>query len=269
MNKSFFKWSLSASLLLILSFWLGCGDENTTNPIGGGVTHDSTYTTNHLSADDYDLIPDTTMALIQSSFHIYYGHTSHGGQVMTGLELLTSENNLIQLPPIQEVSDDLGHLGDTSWVPIIRNWLNTHTEVNLVMWSWCGGCSDNTEAGINTYLSAMTGLESDYPTVTFIYMTGHLNGTGIDGNLYARNNQIRAYCVANNKLLYDFADIESYDPAGDYYPDETDACGWCSDWCATYSCESCYCAHSHCFNCYRKGRAFMWLLARLSGWEGN
>jgi len=139
----------------------------------------------------------------------------------------------------------------------------------MVMWSWCGGCSDNTESGINIYLQAMTGLETAYPNVTFVYMTGHLDGTGVDGNLYARNNQIRAYCTANNKILYDFANIESYDPAGTYFPDESDACGWCSDWCSSRDCDACSCAHSHCFNCYRKGRAFMWLLARLSGWDGN
>ena len=257
------------SLLVVLLFILGCGNDDATNSNSEGETHDSTYTANYLSADDYDLIPDSVIVLVQSSYNIYYGHTSHGSQIMTGLNLLANEDSLVQLPTIHEVSDDLGHNGDTSWVPLTRSWLDTHPECNFVMWSWCGGCSDNTEAGINTYVLAMTSLEADYPDVTFIYMTGHLDGTGVDGNLYARNNQIRTYCIANNKILYDFANIESYDPAGIYYPDENDACGWCSDWCAVYDCESCSCAHSHCFNCYRKGQAFMWLLARLSGWEGN
>jgi hypothetical protein len=27
------------------------------------------------------------------------------------------------------------------------------------------------------------------------------------------------------------------------------------------------CAHSHCFNCYLKGKAFWWLLARMAGWS--
>ena len=53
-------------------------------------------------------------------------------------------------------------------------------------------------------------------------MTGHLDGTGPSGNLYARNDQIRDYCVANGKVLFDFADIESWDPGGVYYPDEDD-----------------------------------------------
>ncbi len=142
---------------------------------------------------------------------------------------------------------------------------DAHPECNLAMWSWCGGASDNTEAGINIYLNAMNGLEQEYPNVQFIYMTGHLDGSGPSGTLYAMNNLIRAYCTANNKILFDFADIESYNPDGTYYPYETDACSWCSTWCSAHpDCPSCsYCAHSHCFNCYLKGKAFWWLMASM------
>ena len=64
------------------------------------------------------------------------------------------------------------------------------------------------------------------------------------------------------------SDIESYDPDGNYYPDASDDCGWCSTWCAGHSCPACgSCAHSHCFNCYLKGKAFWWMMARLAGWE--
>ncbi|MBU8870977.1 MAG: hypothetical protein KOO60_08975 [Gemmatimonadales bacterium] len=71
----------------------------------------------------------------------------------------------------------------------------------------------------------MNQLELDFPDMVFVYMTGHLDGTGTDGVLYRSNNRIRNYCAANDKVLFDFADIESYDPDGEYYPDETDTCG--------------------------------------------
>jgi hypothetical protein len=113
-------------------------------------------------------------------------------------------------------------------------------------------------------------LEQDFPDRTFVYMTGHLDGTGESGNLRILNEQIRQYCRDNHKILFDFEDIESWDPAGNYYPDESDACGWCATWCANHDCPSCgSCAHSHCFNCYQKGKAFWTMMARIAGWNGN
>ena len=187
---------------------------------------------------------------------------------MTGIYMVEDEEASYDPPIFHEYSDDLGHNGDISWVAPTESWLDANPDYNMVMWSWCGGCSDNDVEGINAYLDAMNQLEVDYPEVTFIYMTGHLDGSGVDGDLYANNNQIRDYCIANNKILFDFADIESYDPDGTYYPDESDACGWCYDWCSQYTCPSCAsCAHSHCFNCYLKGKAWWWMMARISGWS--
>jgi hypothetical protein len=45
-------------------------------------------------------------------------------------------------------------------------------------------------------------------------MTGHLDGTGLTGNLNISNEQIRNHCRINKKFLLDFADIESYNPDG-------------------------------------------------------
>ncbi len=213
-------------------------------------------------------IPDSVISSITGDYNIYYAHTSHGSQIMTGLDMVYAEDIKFDEPYFYERSDDLGHVGDTSWVPHLRTYLAATPECNMAMFSWCGGCSDNSEVGINTYLAKMTELEADYPGIIFIYMTGHLDGGGVDGDLYTSNNQIRAYCTANDKVLFDFADIESYDPDGTYYPNETDACYWCEDWCAVHTCPSCDgCAHSHCFNCYQKGKAWWWMMATISGWN--
>ena len=217
---------------------------------------------------EFESIPSDVIDTIQARYNFFYGHTSHGSQIMTGLDMVYAEDASYAEPYFYEISDDLGHTGDLSWAPPTRCYLDTHPGCNAVMWSWCGGCSDNTEAGINAYLNEMNDLESEYPGVVFLYMTGHLDGGGTGGTLYTMNNLIRAYCVANDKILFDFADIESWDPDGIYYPDESDDCDWCSDWCAVNTCPTCgSCAHSHCFNCYQKGKAFWWMMARVSGWE--
>jgi hypothetical protein len=232
----------------------------------------------HTICGPFGSIPESVIDEIQAHYRIFYGHTSHGSQIVTGMSMLYDEDDLFAYNAgdttiyLTEYGDDLGHNGDVSWVPITRARLdNPSYDLNTVMWSWCGGCSDNTEEGINIYLNAMSDLELDYPNVLFIYMTGHLDGTGPSGNLYARNNQIRAYCEANNKVLFDFADVESWDPDGNYYPDEHDYCAWCSDWCAEHYCPDCSsCAHSHCFNCYQKGKAFWWLMgAYLMGMSSD
>ncbi len=139
---------------------------------------------------------------------------------------------------------------------------------------------------IDTYLAPMTQLENDYPGVTFVYMTGHLDGSGKTGNLHIRNQQIRDYCNTNGKVLYDFADIESYDPEGfvnymalngddncDYDSDGNGsrdlnwAVAWQNghtedvDWWASGS------SHSQHLNGNLKGFAAWWLWARLGGWE--
>ena len=251
---------------------------------------------------DISKIPDTWILEAKGSLRIGYGHTSHGSQLVTGIDAYRGDQGSIYyysysswgLETSKFLNDywgnegganDLGHNGNLEWRDATVCMLNlANNDRNVVIWSWCGGVSDNTQAGIKTYLDAMSALEYQYPDVTFVYMTGHLDGSGVDGNLNKRNNQIRDYCEENNKFLFDFADIESYDPDGNYYLNKgaDDSClynggNWAEEWLAAnpisaladwvYQCGSC--AHSQRLNCVLKGGAFWWLMARIAGWEGN
>ncbi|MCD4653954.1 hypothetical protein K8T06_08450 [bacterium] len=222
-------------------------------------------------------------------FRLYYGRTSHGTQIITGMEVMEArygapwqfnESGSGGELSIHEEYGDLGHNGDTGWADTTRDALNApSSNRNVVMWSWCGGVTDNTSAGIDIYLNTMNQLETDYPEVLFIYMTGHLDGSGESGNLHQRNEQIRNYCKANNRVLFDYADIESYDPDGTYFLDQgaDDGCyynggNWAEEWCVEHPlsdmCLDCECEHSRPLNCNLKARAFWWLMAELAEKSG-
>ena len=83
------------------------------------------------------------------------------------------------------------------------------------MWSWCSINGHN----IARYLDNMEILVSEYPVVTFVFMTGHAEGQGEGGFIHTANEQIRQHCDDYGRLLFDFADIENYDPDGAYYYD--------------------------------------------------
>jgi parallel beta-helix repeat protein len=249
-------------------------------------------------------IPEVWVTAAKDNLHIAYGHTSHGSQLITGMDGLDafmggtglyvwndgpSANHL-------DIDDyafddyeayDLGNPNLIAWVQATRDYLDANSDVNVVLWSWCGQLSWMSTAEVTNYLNNMATLETEYPSVYFVYMTGHLNIWDW-ATTKANNQQIRDYCIANDKILYDFADIESYDPAGVFYDYANDNCdyyddqygsnllgNWAQAWQSThtegeggdwYDCE---CAHSQPLNCNQKAYAAWWLWARLAGWDGS
>ncbi len=231
-----------------------------------------------------DTITETQVLNAKSRLHIAYGHTSHGSQLVTGMAgLVTFKGSLYSYAAkgVDDVLDlrdtpfsganDLGNPNRTAWATATRNYLDQNPDINTIIWSWCGQAGTANESDIETYLSLMNALEEDYPSVYFVYMTGHLDGSGVDGNLNQRNEQIRAFCRENGKILYDFADIESYDPDGNYYLDKmaNDNCdydsdgngsrdaNWAEEWQDAHPGEwySCSAAHSKALNGNRKAYA--------------
>ena len=247
---------------------------------------------------DLSQVPDYWIDQAKAMLRVSYGHTSHGSQPISGMGVLESNTpsglydfntNGAVTAGVLSIADttpsgDLGNPDRVTWEASTRTYLDgAGSDRNVVVWSWCGQVSGATAANIQTYLNLMNGLEQDYPNVTFVYMTGHLDGGGVEGNLHQRNEQIRQYCRNNNKVLFDFADIESYDPDGaeflSRYARDTciyncgsSTCNWAAEWCAVHGsdplCDTCSCAHSEPSNCNLKARAFWWMMARIAGWPG-
>ena len=246
---------------------------------------------------DIKKVPVEFIEGAKTTFKVAYGHTSHGSQIVSGMQAIgrndpalfgfdrdgTGRNlSLHDRTP----EGDLGNPDRTAWAQRTRDFLNgPGKDRNLVMWSWCGQASSASEKDIATYLDLMSGLEKEFPDVKFVYMTGHLDGTGKEGNLNRRNEQIRDYCRKSGKILFDFADIESFDPDGvvnfmEFNAD--DGCNyrangssgnWANEWLAKNPAHGIAppdsAAHTEPLNAALKGRAFWWMMARLAGWSGK
>ena len=195
---------------------------------------------------DITKLTEAQIQRAKDKLHIAYGHTSHGSQLTDGMSGLVGFANGggkgLALPQdlfawnygghegaldLRDgvLCNDVGYYPD--WVVCTSNYLNdaANADVNVVIWSWCGQMTWKYSGGTlsNEYVLPMAAFERDYPNVTFVYMTGHVD-IWDDANNKAACEVIRAWCATNNRVLYDFNDIEHYNPDGTYFEFVGDDC---------------------------------------------
>ena len=133
-------------------------------------------------------------------------------------------------------------------------------------------------------MSDPTSAGATFPNVTFVYMTGHVD-IWDDANNKAACEVIRAWCASNNRVLYDFNDIEHHNPDGTYFEFVGDDCAvfdgaggsqignWAVAWQTShvqnvdwYECNS---AHSEPLNANLKAYAAWALWCRIAELRGE
>jgi len=277
---------------------------------------------NQAHLEDLKNVPLAWIDSAKAKLKLAYFHTSHGSQINSGLTPLDAfmggEGTYLRSeeggPGVLYFDDHYGpdlSNREGTFDDETRTFLDdpANQDINVIMWSWCqilghdgdenpGYCSnmDNLIAEYGPGGSKITSGVRTVP-VQFVHMTGHVNGQGEDGRTNQINTYIRNHCIANDRILYDFADIESYDPDDNYFLDDsvTDECyyrvdgvqgNWATEWATGkvmmdgeedvahnepnggqwYDCSP---AHTHAVNGNMKAYAFWYLVARLAGWEGD
>ena len=160
---------------------------------------------------------------------IFFAHASVGSNMIGGLSDLRS-SNLTRYPLVTRSDDatppaattaglyEYGR-GNPLWqvkVDDFETYLANgwgDGRVDVVMNKFC---YIDQAAGFTYYRDSMLAQEALYPSVKFVYMTIPLMETcGSDGYLrQVFNDNLRAFCAANNKILFDIADLEAWSPAG-------------------------------------------------------
>ncbi len=233
-------------------------------------------------------IPQNWIDSVKTNCKWHYAHTSHGSQLTIGMNDYETQNPFFDvavgscyLPSIAGalcVHD--GQVSQTYITPdlywqtsngmnLTRAVLSGNPAINYSGWSWCTQVNSYSESQIQEYLDSISLLETEFPGVTFIYMTGNAQTAGSGGyNRYLRNNQIRQYCMDNDKVLFDFADLDCW-----WFNDTT---GYWEQNIYIYNSEAVplehpvfngnYGGHTTYLSCQQKAYAVWYMFAVLSGW---
>ncbi len=240
---------------------------------------------------DLDQIPEEWILKARETMGVAYGLNDLGVRLLQGLEHLELLDPLYEIDRAgrgdalaiftKDLRGDLGTPDRYRWVDRTRFLLEEGWgDVNVVMWCWGDQLTRYTPEEVDLYLEQMEALEAAFPGVAMVYTTAPLDGKGSAGNTHLRNEQIRAYCRSQHKILFDVADIERFDPDGNdyldregdfggYYQESGSTRNWAGEWCDANpkDCSPYDCRRSKPLICDMNARAFWWMMARLAGWE--
>ncbi|MFH1844266.1 MAG: FlgD immunoglobulin-like domain containing protein [bacterium] len=240
------------------------------------------------SCTDISTIPPSRIDSVQATLNIHYAHTSHGEQLVTGLQRIENSDSafdvsrgLMYLPSwLTSLCYFDGQSSETYITPELywegsaglnqtRTVLDANPEINVSIWCWCAQLEYYTASQTQGYLDAISTLEAEYPDVAFVYMTCNAQGVSYAGYYrHLRNEMVRDYCLANNKALFDFADLDAwwYNSSSQQWEQSTYVYNSTTIPKEHPQFSGDDAGHTTYESCDQKGQAFWYLMSSLNGW---
>ncbi len=246
-----------------------------------GLCHAEGILVDHACVDAQDtVIPAEDLGRARG-LKVLFGHQSVGNNLIAGLAVLGRNHPerygwRIQAQPNLAWFQGGGGLGH---FPVGRNgdgpgkvrdfvrWMDTlgyGAAVDVAMMKLCfvdlqGPAGSDAPGLFQAYREGMESLEQAHPTVRLVWWTQPLvkQGNRVRNEF---NQMVREHCRSQGKCFFDFADLESHDPAG---VESTDGAGPCLF--SGYTRDG---GHLTEEGSVRMARAWWWLLARIAGWQG-
>jgi IPT/TIG domain len=120
-------------------------------------------------------------------------------------------------------------------------------------------CYIDSDASFTYYRDRMLWLESTYPTKRFVWWTMPIETTS-NASRQAFNDSVRTFARDNGKVLFDIADVEAYNAAGQKRVDGSGREIMWPEWTSDGG-------HLSSAGAQRVASALWWLMARLGGWD--
>jgi len=238
----------------------------------------------HTSVILADTIPDEYLNAAKN-YDVYLQHASVGHNIVDGLVSLKTNprydteftnsawgangatvewyvnhngiaDNSIENPPTFEKIDIFN-------TTMRNNDFATHIDIAIMKLCYIDIWAGEPSELLKKYTDVMAALENDYKETRFVYFTMPLVWSQDSvSNSYREsyNNLLRAYCKDNNKVLFDFADIESHDPSGNLITNDDGIPSLYSE----YTQDG---GHLWPEGADRVARAFWVLMAKIDGWK--
>lgn len=239
------------------------------------------FVIDHATIDNTDKLIPIVWLNKARNLDICFGHHSVGSNLLDGLDALSNSlperyklaivdnvpaswfdsNGGVAGYEIGENENPQSKLRDFSRLITARG-VGQHAGVAGVKFCFVdiGGGADVSKLW-NSCRSTMEGLENAYPKVRFIWFTCPITSSD-NAKRNAYNSLVRSYCRSKGKILFDIADIESYDAKGNLCKNASGP-----SLCKNYSEDG---EHPDSEDGKKRlARAWWWMMARLAGWGGQ